>query len=183
MEKTTKQLERWWRVPLSVSHHGRPLQALAMLLCAMMLLVPQRAGAVAGSDWGEKYSFLYRYLLETDNLSKNDSKLKYDQNNNGNSPYIQFTVGYGCEYMGYKEGFMEAGNGLDIWASKDAVVVGRKSSTSIPTKTSSFLSGTRRQGVPSMKTATPRQNTQWDITTTRKYAGRCPFNGATATSS
>ena len=119
MEKITKQLERWWRLPLSVSHHGRPLQALAMLLCAMMLLVPQRAGAVAGSDWGEKYSFLYRYLLETDNLSKNDSKLKYDQNNNGNSPYIQFTVGYGCEYMGYKEGFMEAGNGLDIWASKD----------------------------------------------------------------
>ena len=109
MEKITKQSERWWRVPLSVSHHSRPLQALAMLLCAMMLLVPQRAGAVVGSDV-DGTGFLYRFMM---------ADLTYNRNNDGNSPYIEFSVGFGFHYMGYLEGFMDANSGLTISASKN----------------------------------------------------------------
>ena len=101
------------------STHGRRRWLAAIMLFAMMLFMPQRAGAVAGSDWGSGYSFLYRYLIETDNYSGSGSKLTYNQNNNGNNPYVDFTVGYGCQYMGYKEGFMQNKGGLDIYASKD----------------------------------------------------------------
>ena len=115
------------RMPLSrsggaviiASTHGRRHWLAAMMLFAMMLFAPQRGGAVAGSDWGSAYSFLYRYLIETENSSGTNSKLTYNNNNNGNNPYVEFTVGYGCQYMGYKEGFMQNKGGLDIYASKD----------------------------------------------------------------
>lgn len=100
----------WWRVPLRTYPKGRRLHPAVMLLMALLLLVPQRAGAVAGSDWGDQYGFLYRYLIEG---------LTYNRNNDGNNPTIEFKVGYGLKYMSYKEGFMQSKKGLDIWARRD----------------------------------------------------------------
>ncbi len=111
MRTTINKMTRpWRRQPLPASPHGRPLWAVAVLMCAMMLFAPQRAGAVVGSDLGDNAGFLYRFML---------ANLTYNNDNNGNSPYIEFSVGFGFYYMGYREGFMEANNGLTIRASKD----------------------------------------------------------------
>lgn len=80
----------------TVLTHGRLHWLAAMMLFAMMLFAPQRAGAVVGSDWGSAYSFLYRYLIETDNLSGTNSKFTYNSNNNGNKPVMSepLTTGF-----------------------------------------------------------------------------------------
>ena len=62
MRTTINKMTRpWRRQPLSASPHGRPLWAVAVLMCTMMLFAPQRAGAVVGSDLGDKAGFLYRF--------------------------------------------------------------------------------------------------------------------------
>ena len=89
--------------------YGKRHWLTAMLLLFAMSFVPQGAWAVAGSDV-DGTGFLNRYLCYG---------ATYDSNNNGANPCLKFRVGYGMEYMGYKEGFMDSQRGLAIYASKD----------------------------------------------------------------
>lgn len=107
MEKTTKQSERWWRVPL-----------LGILFVLMMSFVPQGAQAKYSNVDGT--GFFWDYFI-------ND--LKYD----ANTCTVTFTSQYCHQYMAsFDEGFYSS-QGLTFYARKDGAYAYEKGWTELGT--------------------------------------------------
>ena len=133
----------WWQVPLHNSPNGRRLHATVVLLMALLLLVPQRAGAVLGSDISGT-GFWYRFLMRN---------YTYNSNNNGNKPYVDFSIPYCYDYTSYTEGFMAAQGGLNILVSPDdgknwVKIINVKTDANHNFNTSEKIEGCDKSGTP-----------------------------------
>ena len=113
MEKTTKQLERWWRVPLltsplckTTSSHGqmRRLSLFSTLLIFVMSFMPQ--GAQGKYSLVDGTGFFWDYFMK-------------DFTYNANTNTITFTSQYCHQYLAsFDEGFYNS-NGFTFYARKD----------------------------------------------------------------
>ncbi len=133
----------WWQVPLHNSPNGRRLHATVVLLMALLLLMPQRAGAVLGSDISGT-GFWYRFLMRN---------YTYNSNNNGNKPYVDFSIPYCYDYTSYTEGFMAAQGGLNILVSPDdgknwVKIINVKTDANHNFNTSEKIEGCDKSGTP-----------------------------------
>ena len=108
MKKTLFKHKQWWRQPHG-SVRGMRHQLATILLLIVMVLTPQGAWAVVGSDVSGT-GFWWKYFIR---------QIEYNNNNNGKSPKISFKLAYAYDYTTYVEGYMQAQGGLKIYASKD----------------------------------------------------------------